>query len=776
MVLLSDGTGNSAGKLQKTNVWRLYQALDLASDADWPTQIACYNDGVGTSSFRPLALLGGAFGWGLKRNVLHLYEFLCRNYQPGDRIYLFGFSRGAFTVRILASLILREGLVRCPDRDFPRYARAAYRVYRSQRFTRTTRLVLVLRRLRDAVVRVYRRLLRQAPYAAIPRHRIEAIELVGVWDTVAAYGTPFAELTRGIDRWVWPLSMPNYVLHERVQAGRHALALDDQRDTFHPLLWDELAEQQLVAKGKVRPGRLKQVWFAGMHADVGGGYADDGMSVEPLHWMMREAAALELRFAGTPYRIEPPVPSRSAPMHDSRRGLAAYYRYQPRRIAAWLDPPDPDTRIMRNPFIREEGRKGLRGKGLLSRVVVHESVIERIAAGIDDYAPLVLPETYSVMRRDGVIAGRPETAEQATRRIAGSALAWNDVWRKRAAYFASVGVALLLVAFPLLDINGTPGCEGAFCVIAPLIQAVGVMLPAIADPWIDAYAYHPALFALAILALALLQLRSTVLTRRIDDRMRGLWAPLAPGPVRMPRGGKLDPLVEGVRTSDAYQTILRTLKWRALPFAAGWTILLAGTAAVFVTLATEIGRTQLAGAERSGRICTLAGGAAAADGVARVLAGALCNDTGLIVEKGRRYLIRFDVIEPWSDRSIVTDPTGFASSRAFVLRLAVPLRRSVSGAWLQPFLSIVPARHPGGRTAPVVGGEARPLDPRLATGGVYQASFIAPASGQVRLWVNDAPIALWPTWSGGFLTGRFYANNRGVADVTLTPLEQPGSP
>ena len=776
MVLLSDGTGNSAGKLQKTNVWRLYQALDLASGAEGPTQIACYNDGVGTSSFRPLALLGGAFGWGLKRNVLHLYEFLCRNYQPGDRIYLFGFSRGAFTVRLLASLILREGLVRCPDRDLPRAARAAYRAYRSQRFTRTTRLVLVLRRLRDAVVRVYRRLLRQAPYAAIPRHRIEAIELVGVWDTVAAYGTPFAELTRGIDRWVWPLSMPNYELHERVRAGRHALALDDQRDTFHPLLWDELAEQQLVAKAGVPPGRLKQVWFAGMHADVGGGYADDAMSVEPLRWMMREAAALGLRFAGAPYRIEPPVPNRSAPMHDSRQGLAAYYRYQPRRIAAWLDPPDPDTRIMRNPFIREEGRKDLRGRGLLSHVVVHESVIERIAAGIDDYAPLVLPETYSVVCRDGVTAGRPETAEQAARRIAGSVPVWNDVWRKRVAYFASVGVALHLATFPLLDIDGAASCEGGFCLIAPLIQAVGALLPAIADPWIDAYANHPVRFVLAILTLTALQFCSAALTRRIDDRMRGLWAPLAPGPIRMPRAGKLAPLVQRVRTSDAYQTILRTLKWRALPFAAGWTILLAGTAAVFVTLATEIGRIQLAGAERSGRICTLAGGAAAADGVARVLAGALCNDTGLIVEKGRRYLIRFDVVEPWRDRSIVTDPIGFASSRAFTLWLAVPLRRSVSGAWLQPFLSIVPAQHAIGRTGPVAGGDARPLDLRLAAGGVYQASFTASASGQMRLWVNDAPIALWPTWAGGFLTGRYYANNRGVADVSLAPLEQPGLP
>ncbi len=107
IVLLSDGTGNSSAKLFKTNVWRLYQSLDMDTDSNGVRQIACYNDGVGTSAFKPLALLGGAFGWGLKRNVLHLYDFLCQQWEPGDQIYIFGFSRGAFTGRVLAGLIAR---------------------------------------------------------------------------------------------------------------------------------------------------------------------------------------------------------------------------------------------------------------------------------------------------------------------------------------------------------------------------------------------------------------------------------------------------------------------------------------------------------------------------------------------------------------------------------------------------------------------------------------------------------------------------------------------
>src|SRR5262249_27275992 len=110
IVVLSDGTRNSSAKVWRTNVWRTFEFLDLTS----PEQVAMYDDGVGTSAFLPLALLGGAFGWGLKRNVIDLYKFICRNYNrdpqraPPSKIYAFGFSRGAFTVRVLIGLILHS--------------------------------------------------------------------------------------------------------------------------------------------------------------------------------------------------------------------------------------------------------------------------------------------------------------------------------------------------------------------------------------------------------------------------------------------------------------------------------------------------------------------------------------------------------------------------------------------------------------------------------------------------------------------------------------------
>src|SRR5882757_10960027 len=112
IALLSDGTGNSSASFWRTNVWRMFTALDLSSSE----QVAFYDDGVGTSSFQPMAILGGAFGFGLRRNVFALYKFACRNYRdPDDELFGFGFSRGAFTIRIVMGLIDSQGLVKADN-------------------------------------------------------------------------------------------------------------------------------------------------------------------------------------------------------------------------------------------------------------------------------------------------------------------------------------------------------------------------------------------------------------------------------------------------------------------------------------------------------------------------------------------------------------------------------------------------------------------------------------------------------------------------------------
>ena len=114
IVICSDGTGNSAVKDRGTNVFKIFESIDLNGHRLNPKldpQVPIYDDGVGTEDFRPLKIFAGITGWGLSRNVKQLYKELCRIYDPGDKIFLFGFSRGAFTVRSLVGLIVRCGII-----------------------------------------------------------------------------------------------------------------------------------------------------------------------------------------------------------------------------------------------------------------------------------------------------------------------------------------------------------------------------------------------------------------------------------------------------------------------------------------------------------------------------------------------------------------------------------------------------------------------------------------------------------------------------------------
>ena len=459
IVLLADGTGNSAAKLFKSNVWRLYKALDLSDPPrdGKQRQIAYYHDGVGTSSFKPLTILGGVFGVGLKRNVIEMYLFLCRNYEKGDRIYIYGFSRGAFTARVLASVIATQGILTCrTEEELHRYARDVYRRYR-----RRYKLPIIIRKDKTvpdgsrrrpsvssiacatcatACIRVWRKARRKPQYDQIAAQNalVNQLDFIGVWDTVAAYGLPIDEMTRGIDDWVWPLSMPNLALHPKVSQARHALSLDDERDTFHPLLWDEVAEETMIEKGQVKKGRLKQVWFAGMHSNVGGGYADNSLSYGALEWMMDESEAAGLRFLPVEEREGPALRDDFGPLYNSRSGMGSYYRYQPRKIAARLEHPDPTTLMMQDP-----DRKGV---GLLTSVTIYESVLHRVSAGDDAYAPIVLPDRFQVLKSDGTLVPHhlplPSAAADGRPAVSRTEWVWNDVWRRRVNYFLTVVVSV----------------------------------------------------------------------------------------------------------------------------------------------------------------------------------------------------------------------------------------------------------------------------------------------------------------------------------------------
>lgn len=585
IVVFSDGTGNSSAALFKTNVYRVYSGLDQQSPPPGQhAQIAYYDDGVGTSRFRPLAMLGGAFGIGLKRNVLDLYMFICRNYRPGDRICAFGYSRGAFTVRVLVALITNVGLAKpTSERELRRDAADAYREYR-RRYRNWT--VDLLRPVRDILIRAKRALSGQGQ----GHDRLDAgIHFIGVWDTVAAYGLPIAEMTRGVDKWIWPLSMPNHSLNPKVRNARHALALDDERDTFHPLLWNEICERDEYGQPPVG-GRLKQVWFSGMHGDVGGGYPDGSLAYVPLRWMVREAKDAGLRFDPAFEQEVDRTQNPCGPIHNSRRGLAAYYRYQPRKISARLEQPDPTTRLMQDPN---------RNTGFLTGVTVHDSVLQRIAFGTDAYAPIVLPETYGVesARPLGsaapVLPPLPQNVQPNNWRWQAQEWVWNTVWARRWVYFITVALTVVLGVLPLVgrELVTPTRSDGLGAAVGAVVFQLRFLLPKPLESWADFYVERPGIFVFLVAFILGLRALGAFLGRRIQHRMLKLWLHPAQPPGRTGRLPTNWPY--RIRSCAAYQRSLQYLKWKFAPLVFGMLglglVLLAGVGIPMIAYKLFIG-------------------------------------------------------------------------------------------------------------------------------------------------------------------------------------------
>jgi len=341
IVICSDGTGNTAIKGRGTNVFKLYEAVDLEghrTDGKKPAQIGFYDDGVGTGRLKALAILAGAFGIGLSRNVRQLYTDLARVYEPGDRLFLFGFSRGAFTVRTLSGFIAACGIMdrrhrECTSDD--QLQRRVYRAYRAYRNRYGTRLMQLIRGgwtdAPESVVKVRRKwaVQHEGDRGGAEPWQVP-IAFVGVWDTVDAVGFPVPWLADLWNTAVYRFKFPDHVLGPMVERARHALAIDDERHTFHPLLWDEKPKDD--HKKKPEPDRIKQVWFSGVHCNVGGGYPKQGMSLVSLAWMMEEAEAAGLRFSPLDRQLYHERQNVYDKLYDSRSGLAFFYRYLPRDV------------------------------------------------------------------------------------------------------------------------------------------------------------------------------------------------------------------------------------------------------------------------------------------------------------------------------------------------------------------------------------------------------------------------------------------------------------
>ena len=272
-------------------------------------QLAYYQPGIGT--FAPPGVWGKMKGWFVTRldlavawlleeHVSSAYRYLMRYYRPGDRIFIYGFSRGAYSARALAAMLHKVGLLTPGNEELVSFAWDQFR-----------------RLHNDGTAVGF-----HATFARDVR-----VHFLGLWDTVSSVG------------WAWnPKTLPYTMHNPGVDTVRHAVSLDERRVAFQQNLWGEPAP----AGQSVR-----QVWFAGVHCDVGGGYVEkeSGLSKIPLAWMVRESEKAGLRFDAAMKARNLPLQdtddyvaaSDEAMQHESLRGWWWIAEFLPKK---WRDPTD----------------------------------------------------------------------------------------------------------------------------------------------------------------------------------------------------------------------------------------------------------------------------------------------------------------------------------------------------------------------------------------------------------------------------------------------------
>jgi hypothetical protein len=320
LVLCFDGTWNSViVESAPSNVVKLASAISTQA-SNGTDQIVYYNSGVGSGG--PVdRFLGGAFGLGLKSNVQRGLTFLALNYQEGDEIYLFGYSRGAYTARALAGIIGRVGIPYEISRlanHWSDYCRLGELNAEGRRLGSGQELDAVKEQIRL----VYAQL---GPTAIVP-----TVQCVGVWDTVGAYGIPkgYGPLSLVRRFTSWSQGFRDTQLGSHIKLALHAVALDERRRTFEPTFWT----RPHFPNGAGAPSpptdqTVEQVWFSGTHANVGGGYADAGLSDLALVWMIARVAEetglefdLDFYAPDKPYFADAVWPCSAATLYRSNSG------------------------------------------------------------------------------------------------------------------------------------------------------------------------------------------------------------------------------------------------------------------------------------------------------------------------------------------------------------------------------------------------------------------------------------------------------------------------
>ncbi len=461
IILCADGTGNKGGYTPDSNVYKTYNGVELHGAA----QISFYDNGVGTSTNKIWRALTGALGLGFERNVRDLYRFLAMHYSPGDDVYLFGFSRGAATVRAFLGFISTCGLVNgrhLPYDKLEEYTRDAFCAYRDSKYN-----VQRANAFRDH------------PHS----HGVIPIHFVGVWDTVSALGLPtwvdkigfvsklFGALFKLADRlldYVWKHHFYKYELSNNILNACQALALDDARTSFWPMVWDETNFD----------GEVEQVWFAGMHSNVGGGYERAGLANVALHWMLVRAEAKGLKFKPGFIDAQKEDANVTGRLYDSRDGFAILYRFHPREIATLCA-----------------------GK-LTGPIRIHDTVFERMQQKTANYAPLHMPKQFLISHTELDKAGELYSFEDDNRWDLAAARVGRYILLRKTNYMAMIVLLLGLVYLTVCTWSGHIDFWGRSGVSGHVADIVDFITPSVFENLVElSIMRYPLYTLMAVLGL-----------------------------------------------------------------------------------------------------------------------------------------------------------------------------------------------------------------------------------------------------------------------------------
>jgi uncharacterized protein (DUF2235 family) len=408
IVICCDGTGNEISE-NISNVLKLYRVLRKTGKTE-PQQIVFYDPGVGTLA-RPdpftkfkqdaVANLGLAFGYGFDENVLKAYEFLIKYHEDGDNIYLFGFSRGAYTVRVLAALIHKIGLLAPQQTNLAGAALTAYK--------QTTALNEQSLSSEDADnggedpddTAPKARDDRAAQFARIVSTRWPTIRFLGAWDTVASVIVPRPDrfYTFSLQELLHTHSNPS------VQVFRQAIAIDERRRMFRLHSWDEpqrFMHNRFSKTNNSEPQDFQQVWFAGVHADIGGGYPEkeSGLSKFPLIWIIEEAIKYGLAVdRRTVNQLAWGIQRKSSPFSYVAPDIRANPHESLSKVwwlLEWIPKADKYKEWeMRRSFLGRYIPNG-EPRPIPTDAFVHESVARRMEV-MPAYRPINIPSRYQVV-------------------------------------------------------------------------------------------------------------------------------------------------------------------------------------------------------------------------------------------------------------------------------------------------------------------------------------------------------------------------------------------